>query len=70
MKARQEIFYWTGSMIRIIEVKTSGSTGPPKKIKIYKNRMINSARATGKFLIFRWVLLHCTVCRLILLPEK
>lgn len=32
-----------------LEVKTSGSTGSPKKIKIRKEHMINSARATGKF---------------------
>ncbi|WP_029037504.1 AMP-binding protein [Salinimicrobium xinjiangense] len=32
-----------------VEVKTSGSTGPPKKIQIRKQYMINSARATGKF---------------------
>lgn len=32
-----------------VEVKTSGSTGPPKKISIKKHYMINSARATGKF---------------------
>ncbi|SOC80531.1 O-succinylbenzoic acid--CoA ligase [Salinimicrobium sediminis] len=32
-----------------VEVKTSGSTGPPKRIRIRKQQMINSARATGKF---------------------
>ncbi len=32
-----------------LEVKTSGSTGPPKKIQIKKQQMVNSARATGKF---------------------
>ena len=32
-----------------LEVKTSGSTGPPKRIHIKKQQMINSARATGKF---------------------
>ncbi len=32
-----------------IEVQTSGSTGKPKKIKVYKQHMVNSARATGKF---------------------
>jgi o-succinylbenzoate---CoA ligase len=32
-----------------VEVKTSGSTGPPKKLRIKKQYMINSARATGKF---------------------
>ncbi len=32
-----------------VEVKTSGSTGPPKKIQIRKQQMINSARATGKY---------------------
>ncbi|WP_010179452.1 AMP-binding protein [Aquimarina agarilytica] len=32
-----------------IEVKTSGSTGVPKKIEIHKNQMINSAKATGTF---------------------
>lgn len=32
-----------------VEVKTSGSTGPPKRIFIKKQQMINSARATGKY---------------------
>ncbi|MBG6129356.1 O-succinylbenzoic acid--CoA ligase [Aquimarina sp. EL_43] len=32
-----------------IVVQTSGSTGKPKKIKVYKQHMINSAIATGKF---------------------
>ena len=32
-----------------VEVRTSGSTGPPKKIRIKKQYMVNSARATGKF---------------------
>ncbi|MCY2686748.1 AMP-binding protein [Salinimicrobium sp. TH3] len=32
-----------------IEVKTSGSTGPPKVISIKKQQMVNSARSTGKF---------------------
>lgn len=32
-----------------IEVFTSGSTGKPKKIRIYKEHMVNSAIATGKF---------------------
>jgi o-succinylbenzoate---CoA ligase len=32
-----------------LEVQTSGSTGIPKKIKVRKDHMINSARATGKF---------------------
>ena len=32
-----------------VEVKTSGSTGPAKKLKIRKQFMVNSARATGKF---------------------
>ncbi len=32
-----------------IVVQTSGSTGKPKKIKVYKQHMINSAKATGKF---------------------
>lgn len=32
-----------------VEVKTSGSTGPPKKIRIKKEFMINSARATGRY---------------------
>jgi len=30
-------------------VKTSGSTGKPKDIKLFKYRMINSAKATGMF---------------------
>lgn len=32
-----------------LEVQTSGSTGVPKKYKIKKEYMINSAKATGKF---------------------
>ena len=32
-----------------VAVKTSGSTGPPKKIEIKKQAMISSARATGRF---------------------
>ncbi|MFD2516325.1 AMP-binding protein [Salinimicrobium flavum] len=32
-----------------IEVKTSGSTGAPKMVRIRKQFMINSAKATGKF---------------------
>jgi O-succinylbenzoic acid--CoA ligase len=32
-----------------IEVKTSGSTGKSKKIKVRKEHMVNSALATGKF---------------------
>ncbi|MBP2832690.1 AMP-binding protein [Aquimarina sp. U1-2] len=32
-----------------ILVKTSGSTGKPKNIKLLKQHMINSAKATGKF---------------------
>lgn len=32
-----------------LEVHTSGSTGVPKKIKIRKEHMVNSAMATGKF---------------------
>lgn len=32
-----------------IIVNTSGSTGKPKAIKVYKQHMINSALATGKF---------------------
>lgn len=32
-----------------IVVHTSGSTGKPKKIKVYKQHMINSAKATGAF---------------------
>ncbi|WP_108867300.1 AMP-binding protein [Aquimarina aquimarini] len=32
-----------------IVVQTSGSTGKPKKIKVFKEHMINSAIATGKF---------------------
>lgn len=32
-----------------VEVKTSGSTGTPKIIKISKEFMVNSAKATGKF---------------------
>ena len=33
----------------LVEVKTSGSTGVPKPIKIRKKHMVNSALATGKF---------------------
>lgn len=32
-----------------VEVKTSGSTGTPKTIRIRKESMINSAKATGRF---------------------
>lgn len=32
-----------------VEVKTSGSTGAPKLLKVKKKHMINSALATGKF---------------------
>ncbi len=32
-----------------IEVSTSGSTGIPKKIKLWKRQMVNSANATGSF---------------------
>ncbi|MBL0685512.1 AMP-binding protein [Aquimarina mytili] len=32
-----------------IIVQTSGSTGKPKKIKVFKQHMVNSAKATGKF---------------------
>ena len=32
-----------------VEAKTSGSTGPPKLIRLKKKHMINSALATGKF---------------------
>lgn len=32
-----------------VEVQTSGSTGNPKKFRIKKQHMINSARATGRF---------------------
>jgi len=39
---------WLNDLNYII-VKTSGSTGIPKKIKIYKQHMINSAVATGRF---------------------
>ncbi|WP_299436165.1 AMP-binding protein [uncultured Aquimarina sp.] len=39
---------WLNDKDHII-VQTSGSTGKPKKIKIYKQHMINSAKATGKF---------------------
>lgn len=33
-----------------VEVMTSGSTGSPKKIYLKKEHMVNSAKATGKFL--------------------
>jgi len=32
-----------------VNVKTSGSTGKPKDISLFKNRMVNSAKATGVF---------------------
>ncbi len=32
-----------------IVVQTSGSTGKPKEIRVYKQHMINSAKATGRF---------------------
>ena len=42
-------------------VQTSGSTGAPKKIRIQKQSMVNSARATGKFfdLPVHTTALHC-----------
>ena len=45
----------------VLEVKTSGSTGIPKKIKLRKEHMINSAIATGKFfeLPEKSTALHC-----------
>jgi O-succinylbenzoic acid--CoA ligase len=44
-----------------VEVKTSGSTGAPKKIRIKKQFMINSAKATGRFfdLPAKTTALHC-----------
>ncbi|MFD2562225.1 AMP-binding protein [Aquimarina rubra] len=39
---------WLNDKDHII-VQTSGSTGTPKKIKVYKQHMINSAKATGAF---------------------
>ncbi len=39
---------WLNEKDHII-VQTSGSTGKPKKIKVFKQHMINSAKATGKF---------------------
>ena len=44
-----------------VEVNTSGSTGPPKKIKIKKQFMLNSAKATGRFfdLPAKTTALHC-----------
>ncbi|MHA7057325.1 AMP-binding protein [Aquimarina sp. M1] len=48
----QEVGYflldWLNDNDYII-VQTSGSTGKPKKIKVYKQHMINSAKATGAF---------------------
>lgn len=34
---------------KVVEVKTSGSTGEPKKIQLHKEQMRNSAHATGNF---------------------
>lgn len=39
---------WLDEKDHII-VQTSGSTGKPKEIKVFKEHMANSARATGKF---------------------
>ena len=39
---------WLNTKDHVI-VQTSGSTGKPKKIKVFKQHMINSAKATGKF---------------------
>lgn len=44
----QFIHEWLDTNDYII-VKTSGSTGVPKKIKVKKKAMLNSAEATGKF---------------------
>ena len=50
-----------------IEAKTSGSTGPPKVIRLKKKHMINSALATGKFfeLPAGTTALHCLPCEFI-----
>jgi len=37
------------SELPYLELQTSGSTGIPKKIKVYKAQMVNSALATGTF---------------------
>lgn len=44
-----------------VVARTSGSTGPPKKIRLKKKHMINSALATGKFfeLPANTTALHC-----------
>lgn len=44
-----------------LEVQTSGSTGDPKKIRIRKEHMVNSAFATGKFFEIpaKSTALHC-----------
>ncbi|MCO5230310.1 MAG: AMP-binding protein [Chitinophagales bacterium] len=36
-----------------IEVQTSGSTGEPQKIKVFKNQMLQSASATAQFFDFK-----------------
>lgn len=50
-----------------LEVQTSGSTGDPKKIRIRKEHMINSAFATGKFfeLPEKSKALHCLPAKFI-----
>lgn len=53
-----------------VEVKTSGSTGTPKVVQLQKKHMINSAIATGKFLIYPKKLQHFYVCLQILLLAK
>jgi len=47
-----------------VEAMTSGSTGPPKKIRLKKKHMINSALASGKFfeLPAGTTALHCLPC--------
>jgi len=46
-EAGQFILEWLNDKDYVM-VNTSGSTGEPKTIKLYKKHMINSARATGK----------------------
>lgn len=51
---KQELFnfilYWTDDTEISIEVPTSGSTGPPKPVRITKQQMINSAVMTQSYL--------------------
>ena len=45
-----------------LEVQTSGSTGTPKRMRVRKDRMLNSARLTCDYLGLRRATRPCYVC--------